>query len=255
MAMARVTTRGAGSEAAQTRAFDALIIGAGFSGLYQLHLPARPARPFGAGAGSGRRRWRHLVLEPLPRRALRFRKPLLLLHLLRGPAAGMGVVRALSRTAGDHALPELRRRPVRPEARHPLQHPRHRRALRRGGEPLARRPPRRASSSTAKFLITAVGCLSTANVPKIPGPRGASRAAGTTPGSGRMRAWISPASASGMIGTGSTGIQAAPVIAETAAHLTVFQRTANYSVPARNAPADAGIQALCQGEPRRDPAR
>ena len=42
-----------------------------------------------------------------------------------------------------------------------------------------------------------------------------------------------------MIGTGSTGIQAAPVIAETAAHLTVFQRTANYSVPARNAPLTA----------------
>jgi cation diffusion facilitator CzcD-associated flavoprotein CzcO len=40
----------------------------------------------------------------------------------------------------------------------------------------------------------------------------------------------------GQIGTGSTGIQAAPVIAETAAHLTVFQRTANYSIPARNAP-------------------
>jgi cation diffusion facilitator CzcD-associated flavoprotein CzcO len=40
----------------------------------------------------------------------------------------------------------------------------------------------------------------------------------------------------GMIGTGSTGIQAAPVIAASAAHLTVFQRTANYSVPARNAP-------------------
>jgi cation diffusion facilitator CzcD-associated flavoprotein CzcO len=39
-----------------------------------------------------------------------------------------------------------------------------------------------------------------------------------------------------MIGTGSTGIQAAPVIAAAAAHLTVFQRTANYSVPARNAP-------------------
>jgi cation diffusion facilitator CzcD-associated flavoprotein CzcO len=39
-----------------------------------------------------------------------------------------------------------------------------------------------------------------------------------------------------MIGTGSTGIQAAPVIAAAATHLTVFQRTANYSVPARNAP-------------------
>jgi cation diffusion facilitator CzcD-associated flavoprotein CzcO len=42
-----------------------------------------------------------------------------------------------------------------------------------------------------------------------------------------------------MIGTGSTGIQAAPVIAEAAAHLTVFQRTANYSVPARNVPLTA----------------
>jgi cation diffusion facilitator CzcD-associated flavoprotein CzcO len=39
-----------------------------------------------------------------------------------------------------------------------------------------------------------------------------------------------------MIGTGSTGIQTAPVIAQTAAHFTVFQRTANYSIPARNAP-------------------
>ncbi|MFN0161490.1 MAG: flavin-containing monooxygenase, partial [Burkholderiales bacterium] len=46
----------------------------------------------------------------------------------------------------------------------------------------------------------------------------------------------------GQIGTGSTGIQAAPVIAETAAHLTVFQRTANYSVPARNAPLTADFQ-------------
>ena len=40
----------------------------------------------------------------------------------------------------------------------------------------------------------------------------------------------------GMIGTGSTGIQAAPVIASQAEHLTVFQRTANYSVPAQNHP-------------------
>jgi cation diffusion facilitator CzcD-associated flavoprotein CzcO len=40
----------------------------------------------------------------------------------------------------------------------------------------------------------------------------------------------------GLIGTGSTGIQATPVIAEQAQHLTVFQRTANYSVPARNGP-------------------
>jgi cation diffusion facilitator CzcD-associated flavoprotein CzcO len=88
---------------------------------------------------------------------------------------------------------------------------------------------------SAQFLVTAVGCLSTANVPKIPGLdnfAGRWFHTGQWPHEGvdfigkRV----------GQIGTGSTGIQAAPVIAETAAHLTVFQRTANYSVPARNAP-------------------
>jgi cyclohexanone monooxygenase len=43
-----------------------------------------------------------------------------------------------------------------------------------------------------------------------------------------------------LIGTGSTGIQAAPVIAEVAEHLHVFQRTANYSLPAGNRPMDPG---------------
>ena len=88
---------------------------------------------------------------------------------------------------------------------------------------------------TAQFLITAVGCLSSANIPNIPGLEtfgGRWYHTGQWPHEGvdftgkRV----------GLIGTGSTGIQAAPVIAETAAHLTVFQRTANYSVPARNAP-------------------
>jgi cation diffusion facilitator CzcD-associated flavoprotein CzcO len=87
----------------------------------------------------------------------------------------------------------------------------------------------------AKFLVTAVGCLSTANVPKIPGLEdfgGDCYHTGQWPHEGvdftgkRV----------GMIGTGSTGIQSAPVIAEYARHLTVFQRTANYSVPARNVP-------------------
>jgi cyclohexanone monooxygenase len=40
----------------------------------------------------------------------------------------------------------------------------------------------------------------------------------------------------GVIGTGSSAIQSIPIIAEQAAHLTVFQRTPNFSVPARNAP-------------------
>lgn len=88
---------------------------------------------------------------------------------------------------------------------------------------------------TAQFLITAVGCLSSANIPNIAGLdtfEGRWYHTGQWPHEGvdfrgkRV----------GLIGTGCTGIQAAPVIAETAAHLTVFQRTANYSVPARNAP-------------------
>jgi cation diffusion facilitator CzcD-associated flavoprotein CzcO len=88
---------------------------------------------------------------------------------------------------------------------------------------------------SAKFLITAVGCLSTANVPKIPGLetfQGKWYHTGLWPHEGVDFRGKRVA----QIGTGSTGIQAAPVIAKTAGHLTVFQRTANYSVPAHNAP-------------------
>ncbi len=87
----------------------------------------------------------------------------------------------------------------------------------------------------ARFLITAVGCLSTANVPDIPGLKDF---AGQWYHTGQWphEAVSFSGKRVGQIGTGSTGIQAAPVIAETAGHLTVFQRTANYSVPARNQP-------------------
>src|SRR5215472_7756355 len=89
-----------------------------------------------------------------------------------------------------------------------------------------------------KFLITAVGCLSTANVPKFPGLEdfaGDWYHTGQWPHEGVDFTGKTV----GMIGTGSTGIQAAPVIAASAKHLTVFQRTANYSVPARNVPLTA----------------
>lgn len=88
---------------------------------------------------------------------------------------------------------------------------------------------------SVQFLITAVGCLSAANVPDIPGLAdfaGRWYHTGEWPHEGVDFA----GKRVGLIGTGSTGIQAAPVIAESAAHLTVFQRTANYSMPAHNAP-------------------
>jgi len=86
----------------------------------------------------------------------------------------------------------------------------------------------------APFLITAVGCLSTANLPQVPGLsdfKGQWYHTGQWPHEGvdftgkRV----------GVVGTGSTGIQTIPVVAAQAQHLTVFQRTANYSIPARNA--------------------
>jgi cation diffusion facilitator CzcD-associated flavoprotein CzcO len=49
-----------------------------------------------------------------------------------------------------------------------------------------------------------------------------------------------------VIGTGSSGIQAIPVIAEQAAHLTVFQRTPNFALPAHNGPAPADRVALLE---------
>jgi cation diffusion facilitator CzcD-associated flavoprotein CzcO/acetyl esterase/lipase len=50
-----------------------------------------------------------------------------------------------------------------------------------------------------------------------------------------------------VIGTGSSGIQAIPMIAEQAAHLTVFQRTPNFALPAHNGPAPADRVALLEG--------
>jgi cyclohexanone monooxygenase len=92
-------------------------------------------------------------------------------------------------------------------------------------------------SVTSRFVVMATGCLSSANTPAINGAesfRGDTFHTGQWPHDGvdftgrRV----------GLIGTGSSAIQSIPIIAEQAAHLTVFQRTPNYSVPARNTPID-----------------
>ncbi len=88
---------------------------------------------------------------------------------------------------------------------------------------------------TARYLISAVGCLSSANIPDFKGLedfKGDWYHTGSWPHDGVDFA----GKRVGQIGTGSTGIQAVPVIAAQAEHLTVFQRTANYSIPALNAP-------------------
>lgn len=100
------------------------------------------------------------------------------------------------------------------------------------------------TSWDARYLILATGSLSAAKVPDIPGlesfggevlftsnwPEGGVSVAGKRVG---------------VIGTGSSGIQAIPMLAADAAHLTVFQRTPTFSLPAHNAPmSDEQIRAF-----------
>jgi cation diffusion facilitator CzcD-associated flavoprotein CzcO len=92
-------------------------------------------------------------------------------------------------------------------------------------------------TTTARYLVTAVGCISTTNLPAF---AGLADYAGERYHTG---AWPhEPVDFSGkrvaVIGTGATGVQAIPEIAKQAAHLVVFQRTPNYDIPARNRPLD-----------------
>ncbi|MCX7060619.1 MAG: NAD(P)/FAD-dependent oxidoreductase [Gammaproteobacteria bacterium] len=88
---------------------------------------------------------------------------------------------------------------------------------------------------TARHVVMATGCLSTPKPIEYPG---ADSFKGQI-----LRTAFWPKEAVdfrgkrvGVVGTGSSAIQAIPIIAEQAAHLTVFQRTPNFSIPAGNGP-------------------
>ncbi len=89
---------------------------------------------------------------------------------------------------------------------------------------------------SCRFFVMASGCLS---LPKEIDIDGADRFAGEIYYTHRWphEGVDLTGKRVAVIGTGSSGIQAIPVIAEQAAQLTVFQRTANFSRPARNGPA------------------
>jgi cation diffusion facilitator CzcD-associated flavoprotein CzcO len=89
----------------------------------------------------------------------------------------------------------------------------------------------------SRFLILAVGCLSSVNNPRIDGIQrfgGEVYHTGEWPHEEVDFAGLNV----GVIGTGSSAVQAIPKIAEQAKHLHVFQRTANYVVPAQNRPLE-----------------
>ncbi len=97
------------------------------------------------------------------------------------------------------------------------------------------------ATMTATYCVMATGCLSAPNTPAFKGAdsfKGQIYHTGKWPHEGvdftgkRV----------GVIGTGSSAIQSIPIIAGQAKHLTVFQRTPNYSVPAGNRPMDQKLQ-------------
>jgi cyclohexanone monooxygenase len=95
----------------------------------------------------------------------------------------------------------------------------------------------RGDRVSAPFCIMATGCLSDAQLPAI---KGRETFEGRWYHTGRWphEGVDFTGQRVGVIGTGSSAIQSIPIIARQAAHLVVFQRTPNYSVPAHNAPLD-----------------
>src|SRR3984893_8022326 len=100
---------------------------------------------------------------------------------------------------------------------------------------------------TSTYCVMATGCLSSANMPKFAGIdsfQGETYHTGHWPHQGvdfggkRV----------GIIGTGSSAIQSIPIIARQAAHLYVFQRTPNYMIPAHNGPLDPAYQAAIKAD-------
>ena len=98
------------------------------------------------------------------------------------------------------------------------------------------------SRHRARFLITAVGPLSAPTMPRVPGVEmfaGQSFHTATWP--------HEPVRFEGkrvaVVGTGATGVQTIAEVAKTAGHLTVFQRTPNWCKPLHNGPIDAETQA------------
>src|SRR5258708_2067462 len=177
--------------------FDAVVIGAGFGGLYMLHrlrLKGFTVRLFEAGKGVGGT-W----------------------YWNRYPGARCDVE---SVQYSYQFSPELQQEWEWTE-RHATQ-----------AEML-----RYAHHVADRFVVTALGCLSSPNTPKIAGLdefKGPTYHTGNWPHEGVDFTGKTV----GVIGTGSSAIQSIPMIARQASQVTVFQRTANYTVPAHNRPLD-----------------
>lgn len=219
--------------------FDAIIVGAGFAGLYMLHRlreSGRTARVYeAAGDVGGTWYWNRYPGA-------------------RCDAESLAYSYSFSRELEDE-WNWSERYATQPEILRYAQHVADRFDLKRDirferrvetahydeGEKTWRLTTDRGDVASAGIVVMATGCLSVPLVPDIPG---LDEFAGR-----RFQASLWPhegvdfaGERVGVIGTGSSAIQAIPRIAEQAGHLTVFQRTPNFSVPAHNRPLDPGFQ-------------
>jgi len=225
--------------------FDIVIVGAGFAGLYMLHRARKlglAARVFEAGSGVGGT-W----------------------YWNRYPGARCDVESMEYSYQFDDALQQewrwSERFATQPEIMRYANHVADRFELRKDirfntrvvaatYDEAAKRWTVRTgdgAETSAQFVVMATGCLSSTNLPDIKGLEsfaGARYHTGEWPHedvdfTGRRV---------GVIGTGSSAIQSIPILAERARTLTVFQRTANYTVPARNAPLDPDFVARIKAD-------
>ena len=227
-------------KAAATAAFDAVIVGAGFAGLYQLLLLRRAgfsAKVIEAGDGVGGT-W----------------------YWNRYPGARCDIESMEYQYGFEDDLPRewkwTERYATQPEILTYINHVADRFDLRADIQFETRVTAAHYDESanrwlietdkgdrvSARYCIMATGCLSAAKVPEISGIdsfQGERYHTGSWPHEGVDFS----GKRVGIIGTGSSAIQSIPHIAAQAKHLTVFQRTANFSVPANNGPIDAVQQA------------
>jgi cyclohexanone monooxygenase len=219
--------------------FDAVVVGAGLAGLYMLHRLrglGLTARVFEAGGGVGGT-W----------------------YWNRYPGARCDVESMQYSYSFDEALQQewewTERYPSQAEILRYIDHVADRFDLRRDIQ-LATRVTAatwdeaagrwtvetdRGDLVSARFCIMATGALSAARKPDFPGLddfRGRWFHTGTWP----HEAIDFTGQRVGVIGTGSSGIQTVPVVAQQAAQLIVFQRTPNFSIPAWNQPLPAERQ-------------
>ena len=227
--------------AAHATEYDVVVVGAGMAGLYSLYRLRElgftaVALEQGDGVG-GTWFWNRY-----PGCSVRRAQPRVLVRLLARARAGVGVERGLPLPARDRALPQPRRRPLRPAARHPAG------ARRSPARPTTR--PRTAGRSRPTAGDTVTGRFLDHGDRAAVRPAGARhRRARPLRGRARLhehvaarRRRLRAASASASSAPARPACRRRPELADMAAHLYVFQRTPTFTWPSHNGPLDPEVQ-------------